>query len=198
MLKLRTCAQSHALSTRINFRLEIQTIDLWRWLFWRVRETLVNNPLEFGSSMIGISTHRLVLVTVAKRKLKSNTIGLANCGLTHSGQVTTYGYTDLCQPCCRRHLVMGLLPDTLNRGLCMHRECWERFPHHRLQRKPSVSDPGMHHGTWVTHVPWCMSGSQPAVAGKRSRHSRRMRNPQFYVSGKTPITWTVAKLTSHL
>ena len=35
----------------------------------------------------------------------------------------------------------------------------ERFPaHHRLQRKPLVSDPGMHHGTCVTHMPWCMSG----------------------------------------
>ena len=30
---------------------------------------------------------------------------------------------------------------------------------HRLQRKPLVNDPGMHHGTYVTHVPWCMSGS---------------------------------------
>ena len=28
-----------------------------------------------------------------------------------------------------------------------------------LQRKSLVSDPGMHHGTCVTHVPWCMSGS---------------------------------------
>ena len=25
--------------------------------------------------------------------------------------------------------------------------------------KPLVSHPGMHHGTCVTHVPWCMSGS---------------------------------------
>ena len=33
------------------------------------------------------------------------------------------------------------------------------FPRHRFQRKPLVSDPGMHHGTCVTHVPWCMSGS---------------------------------------
>ena len=33
------------------------------------------------------------------------------------------------------------------------------FPHCRFQRKPLVSDPGMHHGTCVTHVPWCMSGS---------------------------------------
>ena len=35
----------------------------------------------------------------------------------------------------------------------------ERFPRHQLQRKPLVSDPGMQHGTCVTHVPWCMSGS---------------------------------------
>ena len=33
------------------------------------------------------------------------------------------------------------------------------FPRHRFQRKPLVSDPGMHHGTCVTHVPWCMLGS---------------------------------------
>ena len=33
------------------------------------------------------------------------------------------------------------------------------FPRRRFQRKPLVSDPGMHHGTCVTHVPRCMSGS---------------------------------------
>ena len=41
----------------------------------------------------------------------------------------------------------------------MRREWRERFPRHRLQRKPLVSDPGVHHRTCVTHVPWCMSGS---------------------------------------
>ena len=40
----------------------------------------------------------------------------------------------------------------------MRRECRESFPRHRL-RNPLVSDPDMHHGTCVTHVPWCMSGS---------------------------------------
>ena len=39
----------------------------------------------------------------------------------------------------------------------MRREC--RECRHRLQRKPLVSDPCMHHGTCVTHVPCCMSGS---------------------------------------
>ena len=33
------------------------------------------------------------------------------------------------------------------------------FSRHRLQRKSLVSDPGMHHGTCSTHVPWCISGS---------------------------------------
>ena len=33
------------------------------------------------------------------------------------------------------------------------------FPRRWFQMKPLVSDPGMHHGTCVTHVPWCMSGS---------------------------------------
>ena len=54
---------------------------------------------------------------------------------------------------------MVLLPDTLNCVLRKHRECRERFPRHRLQRKPLLSDPGMHHGTCVTHVPWYMSVS---------------------------------------
>ena len=40
------------------------------------------------------------------------------------------------------------------------------FSCHRLQRKPLVSDPGMHHGTCVTHVPWCMSGSLSGGSGE--------------------------------
>ena len=36
----------------------------------------------------------------------------------------------------------------------------------RFQSKPLVSDPGMHHGTCVTHVPWCMSGSLTCGGGE--------------------------------
>ena len=56
-----------------------------------------------------------------------------------------------------------------------------------------VCDPDMHHGTCVMHVPWCMPGSLTSGFlwtqwwGKRSRHSRRRRNPQFNVSGKRPM-----------
>ena len=56
--------------------------------------------------------------------------------------------------------LMGLLPDTQNCGLRRYRKCRERFPHHRLQRKPLVSDPGsavMHVGIanpwWQENIP---------------------------------------------
>ena len=67
----------------------------------------------------------------------------------------------------------------------MHRECRERFLR--------VSVPDMHHGTCVTRVPWCISGSIISCFFwswwriKRSRHSRYMRNPQIYVSGNRPM-----------
>ena len=48
----------------------------------------------------------------------------------------------------------------------MRRECRERFPRHRSQRKPLVNDPGMHHGTCVTHVSWCMTGSLNSDGGE--------------------------------
>ena len=70
----------------------------------------------------------------------------------------------------------------------MRRECRERFP-----PPPRFSDPDMHHGTCVTHVPWCKSGSLTngfiwnRWRGKRSRHPRCMRYPRFCVSGKRPM-----------
>ena len=63
---------------------------------------------------------------------------------------------------------------------------------------PRVSDPDMHYGTCVTHVPGCMPGSLTSSflwsrwRGKRSRHSRLMRNPQFYVSGTRPMRQTLS------
>ena len=47
---------------------------------------------------------------------------------------------------------MGLLQDTQNGGLRMLREFRERFSRHRLQRKPLVKAPGMHHSTASRHV----------------------------------------------
>ena len=73
-----------------------------------------------------------------------------------------------------------------------------RFPHApgmpgTFSPPPRASDPDMHHGTCVTHVPWCMPGSLTSGwlwsrwRAIRSRHPRRMRNPHFHVSGKKPM-----------
>ena len=85
-------------------------------------------------------------------------IGLSGCALTSVlVKATPVWVTDYSWLASTAN--MDLLPDTQNCGLRMRRECRERFPRHRQQRKPLVSDPDMHHGTCVTHVPWCISGS---------------------------------------
>ena len=61
---------------------------------------------------------------------------------------------------------MGLFPDTQNVDCACAGNARNVFPRRRLQRKPLVSDPGMHHGTCVTHVPWCMSGSLTRGGGE--------------------------------
>ena len=68
---------------------------------------------------------------------------------------------------------MGLLPDTQNCGLRMLRECRERFP-----RLLGLATPT---GTLAGGFLWSR------WRGLRSRHSRRMRNPQFWAFGRRPI-----------
>ena len=56
-----------------------------------------------------------------------------------------------------------------------------------------VSDPDMHDDMCMTHVPWYMPGSLTCGfllgqwRGKRSRHSRRMRSPQFPYLVRAPL-----------
>ena len=61
------------------------------------------------------------------------------------------------------------------------------FPRRRFQRKLLVSDPGMHHGTCVTHVPWCMSGSLTCGDGKTFPAFPAHAHPRFCVSDKRPM-----------
>ena len=68
-----------------------------------------------------------------------------------------------------RYTYMGLLQDMQNYVLRMRQECRQRFPRHRLQRKPIVSDPTMHHGTGVTRVLWWLSGSLTRGVGENAR-----------------------------
>ena len=64
----------------------------------------------------------------------------------------------------RETLSLGLMPWASYQirkiaGCACARNAGNVFPRRRFQRKPLVSDPVMHHGTCVTHVPSCMSGS---------------------------------------
>ena len=60
-----------------------------------------------------------------------------------------------------------------------------------------VCDPDMHHGTCVTRLAWCMTGSITIRflwswwRGKRSRHSRRICNMHFCVSRKRTINKSI-------
>ena len=109
-------------------------------------------------------------------------------------------------PCrqSERRNMMGLLPDTKSCVLPMYRECRGRFPRHWLQRKPLVNDPGMHHGTCVTHVPWCMSGSLTHCGGENVPGipgACTTRNCTYLAKGSCHITTshrTWVKLMSEL
>ena len=68
------------------------------------------------------------------------------------------------------------------------------FPRRRLQRKPLVSDIGMRHGTCVTHVPWCMSGSLVSGGGKTFPAFPAHAHPQFSVSDKRPMTISSSRI----
>ena len=74
---------------------------------------------------------------------------------------TVYGWQGVWS--WKQRTAHGPLARYVNCGLRMHRECQERLPGHRRQRITLVNEPGMHHGTCVTHVPWCMSGSLTRV-----------------------------------
>ena len=74
-------------------------------------------------------------------------------------------------------VAMGLLPDTQNCGLRIRRECRECFPATDFK-----GNYYLRHARAVMHV----GIANPRWRAKRSRHYRRMRKPQFYISGKRP------------
>ena len=57
------------------------------------------------------------------------------------------------------------------------------FSRQRLQRKPLVSNSGMHHGTCVTHVLWCMSGSLTHGSGENIPDACATRNFTYLARG---------------
>ena len=81
----------------------------------------------------------------------------------------------------------------------MRRECRERFPRHRRWAIPTCITARASRTCRDACRDRQLSVSfEIGGGGKRSRHSRRMRNLQFYVSGKRPIIWTNAGILSNL
>ena len=75
----------------------------------------------------------------------------------------------------------------------MGQEYRERFPRHRFQRKPLVSDPDMHHGTCVKLVPWWMSGSLTRGGGENVPSilgACATRNFTYLVRSQLLQTWS--------
>ena len=62
--------------------------------------------------------------------------------------------------------IRDFLSDASSCELRMHRECRERFPRHRLQREPLVSDPDMRHDT-CHDACWNRGGGEnvPSIPG---------------------------------
>ena len=74
---------------------------------------------------------------------------------------------------------LGLLPDTQNCGCACAGNAMNVFP------APRVSDTDMHHGTCVTHVPWCMPGS--LISGFLWSRWRGETFPAFPAHGQPAI-----------
>ena len=77
----------------------------------------------------------------------------------------------------------------------MRRECRERFPRHRRWAIPTCITARASRTCRDACRDRQLSVSfEIGGGGKRSRHSRRMRNLQFYVSGKRPIVQLLRSL----
>ena len=65
-----------------------------------------------------------------------------------------------------------------------------------LSQPPQVSDPDMHHGTCVTHMPWCMPGISSFFwsqwRGKTFPAFPAHAQPAIYISGKRHMASTLA------
>ena len=146
-------------------------------------------PYSFGSDLPQCISDRLTLFDIGKTNRYQSTnwylYGIkVSCFLKTESRHADNFYVTVHTKCRHKNNTSddkaGIMAAL---GFQRYRVCqssW-RFPRHRLQRKPLVSDLGIYHATCVTHVPWCMSGSLTRDGGEKFP---ALRNPQFYVSGK--------------
>ena len=105
----------------------------------------------------------LSFVSYAKCPMMPQTLNLLT---THCGTIMPFYHKRRQSFCTYLKIFAFILQVRFMLLLCMRPKCRERFPSHRLQRKPLISVPGIHQGTCVTHVPWCMSGSLTRGVGE--------------------------------
>ena len=126
------------------------------------RYTVFTIHLEYRTQSQWIVYHAHLVEWPLLDIFQARSVSDPNLWTTKTQYRSDYRLKAMRVPGCKRPAScrnMGLLSGTHNCGLHMRRECREHFPYHRFQRQPLVSDPSMHRGTCVTHVPWCMSGS---------------------------------------
>ena len=89
---------------------------------------------------------------------------------------------------CSERTLHGPLARYVKLRVRMRRECRERFPRHRRWAIPTCITARASRTCRDACRDRQLSVSfEIGGGGKRSRHSRRMRNLQFYVSGKRPM-----------
>ena len=128
---------------------------------WNWTSALAPNPKSVTSFKKDVKKCELEVCTDTESNICNYlemALDLPSIPLTISHRKTTsqwliWPQQKFATPWTRGVSIHGLLTRYVKSRLRMHRDCRERFPRHRLQRKLLVSDPEMHHGTCVTHVP---------------------------------------------
>ena len=128
---------------------------------------------------------------------------MVQCPNYHSGcmarKVHLLGYQGYCLLTEREVIVCFIV-------LVIHSDAWTSWQIRKIAGCACAGNAGnvfpasagkrsdMHHGTCVMHVPWYMPGSLTRGllwSRWRRKRSRCMRNLQFYVSDKRPVTMNV-------
>ena len=136
--------------------------QLWRcfWQQWLV-ECLINGASdwhwEYGATHMASLYTRVYLTPAICSLIKPAVMGIL---MLFTAKSTKSCYNSLCCIPWASYQIRKIA------GCACAGNAGNVFPRRRFQKKPLVSYPGMHHGTCVTHVPWCMSGSGTRGGGE--------------------------------
>ena len=114
-----------------------------------INNALFENYMYYVNSLVWLFTHMVLLVfwvfIVRCKHIQTRPVGISE---HDNGPLAWASY--------QIHKI----------SVCTCMDYWEHFPATDFNWKLLVSDSGMHHGTCVTHVPWCLSRSLTHVGGE--------------------------------